>query len=144
MDAQGGTITDVKDLLPIIFERSNAATTVWNIELALVLAIIAALVTAGALANQWKVKALITFMAYLASCFTFRALIEITLARFILWDLFENINRSAILQNLLDEKFLGMTALRITPPQWILGAYVAGAVVMTAFIWLYPWWAPRS
>jgi hypothetical protein len=144
MDAQAGTITDLKDLLTIIFERSNAATTVWNIELVLVLGIVAALVTAGALANQWLIKLLITVTAVLVSGLTFRSLIEITLARYILRDLFRKINHDEILQKLDSEDFWGMTALRITPLKWIVIAYLAGAVLLAGFIWLYPWWASYS
>jgi hypothetical protein len=144
MDAQAGTITDVKDLLPIIFERSNAATTTWNIELVLVLGIVAALVTAGTLANQWVIKSLITVAAVLVSTLTFRSLIEITLARYILRDLFRKIIHDDTLQKLDTEKYLGMTALRVTPLKWIIIAYLAGAVLLAAFIWAYPWWASNS
>jgi hypothetical protein len=36
-----------KDLLPIMFERSNAMATLWNMEIVVVLGLIAFLATAG-------------------------------------------------------------------------------------------------
>ena len=147
MDAMG-----VKDLLPIIFERSNAATTIWNIELALILGIIAALVTAGGLAHHSRIKILITLMFYLASWLNLRALIEVSLQRRVLRDIFETMKdkNTDVVQQLMNDSYLiplikfKITPLKVTPPEWILGALLIAALGVTAFIWLYPWLASRG
>jgi hypothetical protein len=44
-----------KDLLPILFERSNAAVTLWNIEIVVVLGLIAFLASAGKMIGHWSI-----------------------------------------------------------------------------------------
>jgi hypothetical protein len=47
---------EAKDLLQILFERSNATTTLWNMEIAVVLGLIAFLGTAGDMTGHWLTK----------------------------------------------------------------------------------------
>ena len=49
-----------KDLLPILFERSNAAVTLWNIEIVVVLGLIAFLASAGKMIGHWSMKLALT------------------------------------------------------------------------------------
>jgi hypothetical protein len=144
MDAQGGTITDVKDLLPIMYERSSAATTLWNIELALILGIVAALATEGTLANHAFIQSLITAMLFMVTFFNFRGLIEISLQRYILRDLFYRITTDDILKRSVTDQYLRITALTITPPCVISLALFGAFAAATAFIWLYPWLASHA
>jgi hypothetical protein len=44
---------DAKDVLPILFERSNAAAALWNFQLSVLFALLAFL---GAVSNLWQHK----------------------------------------------------------------------------------------
>ena len=55
-----GPKTEPKDLLRILFERSNATATLWTIEIVVVLGSLAFLASAGKMIGHWSMKLALT------------------------------------------------------------------------------------
>jgi len=77
----------------------------------LILGIVATLVSAGKLADERRIQALITGMLLLASFFNWRESIEVNLQRSMLRDLFNRITTDDILKRSATDQYLCVTAL---------------------------------
>jgi hypothetical protein len=82
-----------KDLLPILFERSNAAVTLWNIEIVVVLGLIAFLASAGKMIGHWSMKLAFTVGFLVMAGNNVVALIEVMEQRQALVDFFRTLSR---------------------------------------------------
>jgi hypothetical protein len=122
-----------KDLLPILFERSNAVGTLWNMQIVIILGLIAFLAAAGTRINQPFLKLALTVGFLIAAGFNLTALIEVTEQRHALVDFFRTIKPPVL----------------ATPSGWIDPLYVPSLwwlailrVIVDAltvlFIWSYP------
>jgi hypothetical protein len=80
-----------KDLLPILFERSNAAVTLWNIEIVVVLGLIAFLASAGKMIGHWSMKLALTVGFLVMAGNNVVALIEVMEQRQALVDFFRTL-----------------------------------------------------
>jgi hypothetical protein len=122
-----------KDLLPILFERSNAVGTLWNMEIVIILGLIAFLAAAGTRINQPLLKFAITFGLLIAVGFNLTALIEVTEQRHALVDFFRTINPPvlAVPSGWIDPLYVP-SLLRLT----ILHVIVDALTIF--FIWSYP------
>jgi hypothetical protein len=80
-----------KDLLPILFERSNAAVTLWNIEIVVVLGLMAFLASAGKMIGHWSMKLALTVGFLVMAGNNVVALIEVMEQRQALVDFFRTL-----------------------------------------------------
>lgn len=80
-----------KDLLPILFERSNATATLWNIEIVVVLGLLAFLANAGKMIGHWCGKLALTVGFLVMAGFNVSALIVVTEQRRALADFFRTL-----------------------------------------------------
>jgi hypothetical protein len=72
---------DGKDWLPIFFERSNAMGALWNIEILIVLGLIAFLGGGGAKLDHRPVKVAIVLAFLVGAGFNLQALMQVTRQR---------------------------------------------------------------
>jgi hypothetical protein len=126
-----------KDLLPILFERSNATATLWNMEIVVVLGLIAFLASAGKIVGHWYIKLALTvgFLAMVA--FNVSALIEVTEQRQELVNFFRKQNPPVLRTSsgwIIDP-------LTVTPVCLVVFLHAAVDVLMVLFIWIY---SPRK
>jgi len=126
-----------KDLLPIIFERSNASTTLWNIEFAVILGAITFMATAKPDRQQWLVRLALTVLFLCAQFFNCRALRETSVHRQILRGIFESLPNSDVV-NRFKRSGYNVDPLRYSTPSEIIGVFVLASLAGTLFIWLYP------
>lgn len=78
---------DAKDWLPILFERSNATSTLWNIEIIAILGIVAFLAGAGSKLSHRGIRVAILVGYWVMAAFNLFALVEVTEQRAVLADL---------------------------------------------------------
>jgi hypothetical protein len=127
---------EAKDWLPILFERSNATSTLWNIEIAVILGLVAFLAAAGRRVDNWPAK-LALLAAYLVMAWlNLLALIQVSEQRALL---------AAFVRTLKDGDVLAgaggfdLIAPLHVPSVWlVLGAHLTVDVLVCAFIWHYP------
>jgi hypothetical protein len=89
-----GPKTEPKDLLPILFERSNATATLWTIEIVVVLGSLAA--SAGKMIGHWSMKLALTVGFLVMAGFNVVAFIEVTEQRQELVDFFRTLKSSVL------------------------------------------------
>jgi hypothetical protein len=77
---------DIKDLLPIIFERSNAMQTFWNFQITVIFGPLGFITTARATARQESVNVLLTVGYVMFALVNLEALMSVTKQRWILVD----------------------------------------------------------
>ncbi len=91
-----GPKTEPKDLLPILFERSNATATLWNIKIVVVLGLLAFLASAGKMIGYWSMKLALTVGFLVMAGFNVVAFIEVTEQRQELVDFFRTLKSSVL------------------------------------------------
>jgi len=90
--AENGT----KDLLLILFERSNPTATLWNIEIVVVLGLLAFLASAGKMIGHWSVRLALTVGFLVMAGFNVVALMEVTEQTQALVDFFRTLKSSVL------------------------------------------------
>jgi hypothetical protein len=74
----------LKDLLPLIFERSNAAQTLWNFEIVVIFGLLGFIASARAIAHETTVKLMLTIAYIVFATGNLFALLNVTEERRIL------------------------------------------------------------
>ena len=128
---------DVKDLLPMIFERSNASTTLWNIEFVVILGVLTFIATAKEHAKHWAVKSAVIALFLGAQYFNARALVEVSYHRQILRGIFEA-THNVIVDPFISPAHHIVIPLRYTRPREIIIVFIFASVLGVLFLWLYP------
>jgi len=122
-----------KDLLPILFERSNAVGTLWNIQIVIILGLIGFLAAAGPRIDKRFLKLALMIGFIVASAFNLTALVEVTEQRHALVEFFRTTKPPVL----------------ATPSGWIDPLYVPSLysvailhvivdLLTVFFIWFYP------
>ena len=75
---------ELKELLPIIFERSNAMQTFWNFQIIVIFGLLGFVTTARATARQASVKVMLTVGYLMFALVNLEALLAVTKQRWIL------------------------------------------------------------
>jgi hypothetical protein len=128
-----------KDLLPILFERSNAVGTLWNIEIVVILGLIGFLAAAGPRMNKPFLKLALTAGFVIAAGFNLAALIEVTEQRQALVDFFRTIKPPVLAtpSGWIDPLF-------VPSLWWVAILHVIVDALMIGFVWWYPQRAPAA
>ncbi|MDQ6867538.1 MAG: hypothetical protein M3178_03730 [Pseudomonadota bacterium] len=121
-----------KDLLPILFERSNATATLWNIEIVVVLGLIAFLASAGKMIGHWSMKLALTVGFLVMAYFNVGALIEVTEQRQALVDFFRTLKPPV-----LATSSGWIDPLSVPPVIQVVFLHAAVDVLVVLFIWVY-------
>jgi hypothetical protein len=126
---------DLKDLLPIIFERNNATQTLWNLQIVVIAGLLGFVTTARNTARQPIVKWILTITYPVFSYVNLDALLSVTKERKIL--------AAAALSKLPSEEPLASfnsTKSLLSPPSPIsvIVLHLVMDVSLVAAIWLFP------
>lgn len=84
------------DLLPILFERSHPTATLWNIEIVVVLGLLAFLASAGKMIGHWSMRLALTVGFLVMVGFNVVVLIEVTEQTQALVDFFRTLKSSVL------------------------------------------------
>jgi hypothetical protein len=129
----------LKDLLPIIFERSNAMQRFWNFLIVVTFGLLGFVTTARATAGHTSVKVMLTIGYVVFAAVNLDALLFVTQQRTILVAALPKLPSDGLLKD-LNEKFLYAPNV-LSPP--FLGSVITVHLVVDAFvvgaIWLFPW-----
>ena len=125
-----------KDLPPILFERSNATATLWNIEIVVVLGLLAFLANAGKMIGHWSGKLALTVGFLVMAGFNVSALIVVTEQRRALTDFFRTLNPPV-----LATSSGWIDPLSVSPVIHVVFLHAAVDVLVVLFIWIY---SPRE
>jgi len=126
-----------KDWLPIFFERSNAMGALWNIEILIVLGLIAFLGGGGAKLDHRPVKIAIVLAFLVGAGFNLLALMQVTRQRAILADFIRQIDSPGVIVSLAAPS--GLTApLQVPSLTMVMVSHLIVDVLVCWFIWFYP------
>ena len=125
-----------KDLLPILFERSNATARLWNIEIIVVLGLIAFLANAGKMMGHWLPKLALTVGFLVMAGFNVGALIQVVEQRQALAEFFRTL-KSPVLATSSG----WIDPLYVPPVIRVVFLHAAVDVLVVLFIWIY---SPRK
>jgi hypothetical protein len=126
-----------KDWLPIVFERSNAATTLWNMQIVVILGLIAFLAGAGKLVARRPVKPALILGFLVMVWFNLSALVDVTKERDALITFLRTTPDFASSSKLLDPLYV--------PPVWrVRLLHLTMDAMVVLFIWRYPAQSPAS
>jgi hypothetical protein len=125
---------DVKDWLPIVFERSNAAETLWNMQIVVILGLIAFLAGAGKAVAHKPMKLLLIVGFLVMVAFNLCALVDVTRQRHALFEFLTTTPDFASSSNVL--KLLKPIYV---PPEWqVKLLHLTMDAIVVLFIWCYP------
>jgi hypothetical protein len=131
---------EAKDWLPILFERSNATTALWNVEIVVVLGIVAFVGGAGARLNYPPIKMAIIFGFIVMAVFNLFALIQVTEQRSILYGFLGQINGPSVMTELRNSPAI-IPPLRVPPVAVVATSHIIVDLTICLFVWFYPAWA---
>jgi hypothetical protein len=122
---------DVKDYLPILFERSNTAQSLWNFEAVVVLGIIGFLATAGSKANQSWLLLLIIIVFLGFVYFNLSEILKVSHQRETL--------ANAVIPSLADERLSDLRKyLNPNPRVLVVALHVVVDIATVFAIWIIP------
>ncbi|MFZ2109637.1 MAG: hypothetical protein WAV18_30385 [Roseiarcus sp.] len=134
---------EAKDWLPIFFERSNAEATLWNIEIVVVLGLVAFVGGAGARLEGRLIKVAIIIAFLVMVAFNILAIVQVTEQRAILADLIHQISSPSSIMDEFRTKS-GVVSPLDVPSVWlVVGSHIVVDFVVCLFVWLYPKFAAR-
>jgi len=128
---------DLKDWLPIVFERANAATALWNVEITAILGIIAFVAAGGDLARHGYVRALLAGGFVVMAALNLSGLIAVNEQRAALVDFVRSLHggRTDALLAAWSEPTFVLGPFKIgpllIPPTWLL---IVSHLVPDAFV----------
>jgi hypothetical protein len=129
---------EVKDILPIVFERANAASTLWNIEIVTILGLIAFFAGAGKQVNHTFVKLAIVIGFVIMASFNLAALIEVTEQRHALVTLLLTKDST-----IFSSESVWVNPLLIPPVCLVAVLHIVVDILVIIFVLVYPKYAPR-
>jgi hypothetical protein len=127
---------EAKDLLPILFERSNATATLWNIELIMILGLLAFLGGTGKSIKHFPIQLALSLGFGVVAVFNSYSLIQVSEQRAALIALFRTLHPPVFsnVSGLIDP-------LYVPTRKVILGAHLLGGILVLIIIWTYPRYA---
>ncbi|MDQ6703473.1 MAG: hypothetical protein M3Z96_10420 [Pseudomonadota bacterium] len=136
---------DAKDLLPILFERSNATATLWNIEIAVFLGLIAFVASARETMDHWFPKLALTVGFVGMAVLHARSLIEVAEQRRALVDFFRTLSPPVLgtSPECIDPLYVGPVNLGCIDPLYVgsanevVAVHLVGDLLVVLFIWFY-------
>jgi|SRR5271170_849017 hypothetical protein len=137
------TAAELKDWLPIVFERANSATSLWNIEIATILGIIAFVAAGGDLAKDGRVRALLAGGFVVMAGLNLSAMVSVTEQRTLLIDFMLSIKADAtadLLKGLTTTSqffFLQFGPLQVPPIWLVLTCHLVPDAFILLFLTLY-------
>jgi hypothetical protein len=128
---------EAKDWLPIFFERSNAMSTLWNIEIVAVLGLVAFLGGAGARLDHRPVKIAI-ILAFLAmAAFNLSALVQVTEQRAILADFLRHMDSPSVMPEFQNSSDL-VSPFNVPKVWLVIASHLVVDLIVCLFVWFYP------
>ncbi len=128
---------EAKDWLPIFFERSNATSTLWNIEIVVVLGLVAFLGGAGAKVDHRPTKIAIILAFLVMVAFNLFAIVQVTEQRAILGNFIRQISSPSIMADLQASAGIG-SALNVPSMSLVITGHILVDFVVCLFVWFYP------
>jgi hypothetical protein len=125
---------DAKDWLPILFERTNFTGTLWNIELAAIVGIIAFLASAVSRLN-WVLTIVLLLGYWMMALSNLYALYQVIGQRAALAKLILKMDNASQIAEM---------PLQVPPLRLVVWGHLATDVLVSLFVWFYPIWAPRG
>jgi len=132
---------ELKDWLPIMFERANATAALWNMQIVVVLGLIAFMASAGELARNRSVLALLTVGLVVMAGLNLSAQISVTEQRLILLRFIGTLEDRAIsgglVSDLTDPSHFPYP-LQVAPMWLVIALHVTVDAAALLFVWIYP------
>jgi hypothetical protein len=128
-----------KDLLPILFERLNATVAFWNIEIGVVLGLLAFLASAGKMIAHWSMKLALTVGFLGMAGNNVSALIQVVEQRQALVDYFRTLKAPV-----LTTSSGWIDPLYVPPVNRVVFMHAAVDVFVVLSIWILPFRKPDS
>jgi hypothetical protein len=127
----------LKDLLPIIFERSNAMQTFWNFQI-VVIFVLLGFITTARVASQPSVKVIMTIGYVIFALVNLEALVSVTEQRKILVAALAELPNDGLV-NALEAPFL-MVETPLSPPHriFVIIVHSVADILLVTAIWVFP------